>query len=79
VSLPSGSLTVPIDDVFCRCCQDDLAAAIRSLPQVITAHVDLEHRVAHLTVHPGMTDAATLRKQIAGCNFRNPVPLPKRR
>lgn len=77
MSLPSGSLTVPIDDVFCRCCQDDLAAAIRSLPQVITAHVDLEHKVAHLTVHPGMTDAATLRKQIAGCNFRNPVPLPK--
>jgi Cu2+-exporting ATPase len=75
--VPAETLTVSIDDVFCPCCQDDLASAIRSLPHVITAHVDLEHKVAHVTVHSGMTDAATLRKQIAGCNFRNPVPLPK--
>ena len=40
-------------------------------------HVDVEHRTAHVTVHEGMTDAATLRAQVQGCNFMNPVPLPK--
>ncbi len=71
------TVEVALDDVFCPCCQDDLSAAIGSLPHVVSAHVDLEHKVAHVTVHAGMTDAATLRKQIAACNFRNPVPLPK--
>jgi Cu2+-exporting ATPase len=70
-------LTVPLDDVFCPCCQDDLDAAIARLPHVVGAHVDLEHKVAHVTVHAGMTDVATLRRQIEGCNFRNPVPLPR--
>ena len=70
------TLTVPLDDVFCPCCGDGLAAAITALPHVVDAHVDVERKVAHVTVHPGMTDAATLRAQIADCNFRNPVPLP---
>jgi Cu2+-exporting ATPase len=71
------TLEIPLDDVFCPCCQGDLDAAIRRLPHVTGAHVDLERKVAHVTVHAGMTDAVTLRGQIAGCNFRNPVPLPK--
>ncbi len=71
------TLSVPLDDVFCPCCQDDLSSAIARLPHVVGAHVDLEHKVAHVTVHAGMTDVTTLRTQIAGCNFRNPVPLPK--
>ncbi len=77
VDAPTETIAVPLDDIFCPCCQDDLAAAIRSLPHVVGAHVDLEHRVAHVTVHQGMTDGETLRRQIAGCNFRNPVPLPR--
>ena len=68
---------IALDDVFCPCCQDDLAAAISRLPHVTGAHVDLEHKVAHVTLHAGMIDAATLRSQIEGCNFRSPVPLPK--
>jgi Cu2+-exporting ATPase len=78
---PGGDATetiaVALDDVFCPCCEDDLGAAIRQLPHVVGVHVDLEHKVAHVTVHVGMTDAPTLRKQIEGCNFHNPVPLPK--
>ncbi len=74
---PPETLAIPLDDVFCPCCQDDLASAISRLPHVLSAHVDLERKVAHVTVHPGMTDAATLRTQIEGCNFKNPVPLPK--
>ncbi|MDQ2914471.1 MAG: ATPase P, partial [Chloroflexota bacterium] len=70
------TIKVPLDRIFCQCCTEDLGAAIRQLPHVIGAHIDLEHKVAHVTVHPGMTDAATLRTQIADCNFRNPVPLP---
>ena len=76
-AVPSETLTVPIDDAFCPCCRDDLAAAIGSLPHVISADVDLEQKVAHVAVHAGLTDRDTLRKQIADCNFRNPVPLPK--
>jgi Cu2+-exporting ATPase len=68
---------VPLDDVFCPCCQDDLASAIRQLPHVVDARVDLTLRLARVTVHVGTTDVATLRKQIEQCNFRNPVPLPK--
>jgi len=71
------TIEIPLDDVFCPCCQDDLTAAIKQLPHVVGVHVDLEHKVAHLTVHAGMTDAATLRREIEDCNFRNPVPLPK--
>ena len=70
-------IEVPLDDVFCPCCEDDLGAAIAKLPHVAAVHVDLERKVAHVTVHAGMTDAPTLRKQIESCNFRNPVPLPK--
>ena len=68
---------IALDDVFCPCCQDDLAAAISRLPHVMGVHVDLEHNVAHVNVHAGMVDATTLRAQIEGCNFRNPVPLPR--
>jgi Cu2+-exporting ATPase len=71
------TIAVPLDDIFCPCCEDDLGAAIKQLPHVVGVHVDLDHKVAHITIHSGMTDAATLRKQIAGCNFRNPVPLPR--
>ena len=71
------TIAIPLDDVFCPCCQEDLGAAIERLPHVVGAHVDLEHKVAHVTVHAGMTDAETLRKQIEGCNFHNPVPLPR--
>jgi Cu2+-exporting ATPase len=71
------SVEVTLDDVFCPCCEDDLGAAIKQLPHVVGVHVDLGHKVAHVTIHAGMTDAATLRKQIEGCNFRNPVPLPR--
>jgi Cu2+-exporting ATPase len=73
----SETLEVPLDDVFCLCCQDDLAAAIKQLPHVVDAQVDLKGRVARVTVHPGMTDGTTLRRQVQECNFRNPVPLPK--
>ena len=68
---------IPLDDVFCPCCQDDLGSAIKQLPHVVDAHVDLARKIAYVAVHAGMTDAATLRKQIEECNFRNPVPLPK--
>jgi len=71
------TIAVPLGEVFCPCCQDDLAAAIKQLPHVVGVHVDLDHKVAHVTIHSGMTDAATVRKQIQGCNFQNPVPLPK--
>jgi Cu2+-exporting ATPase len=73
----TDTLEIPLDDVFCPCCQNDLGSAIKQLPHVVDAQVDLTRKVAHVTVHTGMTDAATLRKQIEGCNFRNPVPLPK--
>ncbi|MDP9266128.1 MAG: copper-translocating P-type ATPase [Chloroflexota bacterium] len=73
----TGTVEIPLDDVFCPCCQDDLASAIKQLPHVLGAHVDLIHKVAHVTVQAGMIDAAALGKQIEGCNFRNPVPLPK--
>ncbi|HEY6202565.1 MAG TPA: copper-translocating P-type ATPase [Candidatus Limnocylindria bacterium] len=76
-STTTETIAVSLDDVFCPCCQDDLSAAIEHLPHVVGAHVDLEHRVASVTIHSGMTDALTLRKQIEGCNFRNPVPLPR--
>ncbi len=68
---------IPLDDVFCPCCRDDLASAIKHVPHVVDAHVDLKQKVAHVTVHAGMTDAETLRTQIEECNFRNPVPLPR--
>ncbi len=71
------TIAVPLDAVFCPCCQDDLGAAIEHLPHVVGVHVDLGHKVAHVTIHSGMTDAATLRQQIEGCNFHNPMPLPK--
>ena len=71
------TLAIPLDDVFCPCCQDDLAGAIKQLPHVVDARVDVGRRLAHVTVHTGMTDAGTLRKQIEDCNFRNPVPLPR--
>ncbi|MGH2799422.1 MAG: heavy metal translocating P-type ATPase [Thermoleophilaceae bacterium] len=77
VDAATETVEVPLDDVFCPCCGDDLSAAITQLPHVVSADVDLERKVAHVTLHAGMTDAATLRREIQECNFRNPVPLPK--
>ena len=71
------TFTIDLDPIFCPCCQGDLAAAIRRLPHVTDANVDLERRVAHVTAHAGMTDETTLRSQIDACNFRNPIPLPR--
>jgi hypothetical protein len=71
------TFAIDLGPIFCPCCQDDLAAAIRRLPHVTDANVDLERRVAHVTAHAGMTDEMTLRSQIDACNFRNPIPLPK--
>ena len=81
VTSPSATatetFTIALDSVFCPCCKDDLAAAIRRLPFVTDAHVDLELRVARVTARARMTDERTLRSQIDACNFRNPIPLPK--
>ena len=71
------TLTIRLDEVFCPCCQGDLEAAIRRLPHVVGAHVDVEHGVAHVTVQSEMTNAAALASEIQACNFRNPVPLPR--
>jgi P-type Cu2+ transporter len=70
------TLAIDLESIFCSCCQDDLEAAIRRLPHVVDARVDVERKVAYVTVHAGMTDAATLHQRIDGCNYRNPVPLP---
>lgn len=74
---PTQTFTIALDSVFCPCCGHDLRAAIRRLPHVIDVHVDIQQEVAHVTVEAGMTDAETLSKQVADCNFRNVVPLPK--
>ncbi len=71
------TFAVPLDDVFCPCCVDDLTAAISRLPHVVGVHVDVDGKMAHVTSHTGMTDAATLRALIEACNFRNPTPLPR--
>jgi Cu2+-exporting ATPase len=73
----TDTFEIEIDPVFCPCCRDDLAAAIRRLAHVDDVRVDLKRGVAHVTAHAGTTDAAQLVRQIAECNFRNPVPLPK--
>jgi Cu2+-exporting ATPase len=70
-------LTVPIDRVFCPCCEEDLATVIRRFPHVVAAHVDADAMVAHVTVHRGMTTAEALRERIEACNYMNPVPLPQ--
>ncbi|MGH2946951.1 MAG: heavy metal translocating P-type ATPase [Solirubrobacteraceae bacterium] len=70
-------LSVPIDRVFCPCCEEDLAVVIRRMPHVVDADVDAERMVAHVTVHEGMTDADELRVRIEACNYANPVPLPQ--
>ncbi len=58
---PTDILVVRLDDVFCPCCQGDLGSATARLPHVVGMHADLEHRVAHVTVHAGITDADRLR------------------
>ncbi|HEX9269501.1 MAG TPA: HAD-IC family P-type ATPase, partial [Candidatus Limnocylindria bacterium] len=73
---PTETFEIALDEVFCPCCQEDLDAAIVRFPHVVGAEVDLERRIARVTVHAGMTDAATLARQIERCNFKNPVPLP---
>ena len=70
-------LTVPIDRVFCPCCEEDLATVIRRFPHVVDARVDADAMVAHATVHPGMTNADELGARIEACNYMNPVPLPQ--
>lgn len=71
-------LTVPIDRVFCPCCEDDLSNVIRRFPHVIGADVDAERMVAHVTVDRGSTTAERLRERIdAGAYEANPVPLPR--
>jgi hypothetical protein len=72
-----GTLAVPIDRVFCPCCEDDLDAVIRRFPHVTGVHVDAERMVAHVTVHRGMTTADEIARGIAACNYANPVPLPQ--
>ncbi|MGH2377975.1 MAG: copper-translocating P-type ATPase [Candidatus Limnocylindria bacterium] len=74
---PTEVLTVPIDRVFCPCCEEDLATVIRRFPHVVEAHVDADAMVAHVTVHRRMTNAAELRARIEACNYMNPVPLPQ--
>src|SRR5712691_2765950 len=77
VEAHTETFVIALRDVFCPCCQDDLASAIKQLPHVVGAQVDLNRKLAHVAVRAGTIDAATLRKQIEECNFRNPVPLPK--
>ena len=71
------SLSIPIDRVFCPCCEEDLDAVIGRFPHVVDARVDADSMVAHVTVHRGMTSAEELRERIEACNYMNPVPLPQ--
>ena len=70
-------LAVPIDRVFCPCCEADLDAVIRRFPHVVDAHVDAERMTAHVTVDRGTTTAEEIRARLDACNYMNPVPLPQ--
>ena len=55
------TLEIPLRDLVCTCCDGDIVETLRHLPHVSDVRVDADRKVAHIGVHPGVTDAATAR------------------
>src|SRR5581483_7646270 len=57
-------LTVPLTDLYCLCCAEELESSLRSHLYIAGARVDVHARTAEISYHNGMIDEAGVRALI---------------
>jgi Cu2+-exporting ATPase len=61
---PPDELILPVDDLYCVACAEELEKALRANPHIVSARVDFAAKTARVKVHPGMIDAEGVRALI---------------
>src|SRR3990170_268874 len=59
-------LRLPVRDLYCACCAEELEKALKANPHIADAKVDFRADVVEVRYHAGMIDEAGLRELING-------------
>jgi Cu2+-exporting ATPase len=73
----TGELTVPVSNLYCVCCAEELKSALRAEPHISAARVDFDTKRVAVKYHVGMIDQSQIRALIEGtgrctCNGGTP-------
>ncbi|MGE0688528.1 MAG: heavy metal translocating P-type ATPase, partial [Dehalococcoidia bacterium] len=58
------SITIPLTQLECVCCADELDSTVRANPAVIHAHVDFQAEILHIDYKPDQTDEPAIRQLV---------------
>jgi Cu2+-exporting ATPase len=64
-----ATLTLPIADLYCVCCAEDLEARLRVNPHITDAKVDYQSDTVTVRVHAGSLDQAGLREIVRQAGY----------
>lgn len=56
-----GQLTLPVSDLYCVSCAEQLEATLRANPHITSATVEFSRKQVHVEFHPGMIDEGQIR------------------
>lgn len=59
-------LTVPVSNLYCICCAEELQSALRRAPHITSARVNFGTKTVTVAYHPNMIDESRIRALIDG-------------
>ncbi|MBI5287597.1 MAG: copper-translocating P-type ATPase [Chloroflexi bacterium] len=62
----SGRLTLPVTNLYCVCCAEELQDRLRAEPHVTRARVDFQRKTVDVEYHPAMIDETQIRALVEG-------------
>jgi cation transport ATPase len=62
------TVRLPVSNLYCACCADELERALKANPHVIDANVDFQGDKVEVRYHAGMLDEQAIRELINGSN-----------
>ncbi len=73
----TARIDIPLKDLYCVCCGEELESAIRKLPHVTSARLDFQNDRLRVEFHAGMVTEADIRRSInesARCTCEDGAP-----
>ncbi len=64
ITAKTRSFTIPLTQLECVCCADELESTVRANPAVIHAHVDFQAEILHIDYKPDQTDEPAIRQLV---------------
>ncbi len=62
----TATVRLPVSNLFCACCADELGRALKASPHIISSRVDFQGETVEVRYHAGMIDEAAIQELING-------------